>query len=227
MIGLLRADLLKLRKRWLYPMMVLILGFFLALAAVFLLVIPAIDPDAIPGMPVFGRSDALLLGAQQAVGQTWFALILAVVFLGGEVTSPIWATELTVEARRHLHMISKLVLLSVAAWVGVLLAIGGWSLVAVFTTEGAGLSGSQWFAIVWKSAVTQVTWTALGLGAVAMIRNTGVSIGVALAFSFFEGIGALWEPYRSMELPHALGVIAGWTVLGAVIGLIGLIVKDP
>lgn len=256
MIGLLRADVIKLRKRWLFWVMLVVLAVLMGLSAVIFLVLPSVAPDAIPEIPVFPRRDALLLGAQQAVSQTWFPLILAVVFLGGEVTTPIWATAVTQEARRWLHLLSKLVVCSVASWVAMILAIAGWAVLAVLFTEGEGLSGSTWVELVWKTALTQVTWTALGLGAVSLMRNMGVAIGTVLAFSIFEGAGALWAPYRnislttastalfgdlgtdvtggfgvgfsmSMPLWQSLTVIAGWTVVGAVLAIIGLTVRDP
>jgi hypothetical protein len=255
-IGLLRADLLKLRKRWLFWVLMAVLAVLMGLSAVFLIVVPVVAPEAIPELPVFPLSDALLLGAQTAVGQTWFPLILAVVFLGGEVTTPIWATAITQEARRWMHLVSKLVVCTAASWLAMLLAIAGWSLLAVVFSEGEGLDSSTWFGIVWKSGVTQITWTALGLGAISLMRNMGVSIGAVLAFSIFEGVGALWEPYRNvslttastalfgdlgtdvsggfgmgfaMEMPlgQSLAVILGWTVLGVGLAILGLTVRDP
>jgi hypothetical protein len=257
MMGLLRADLLKLRKRWLFWVLLAVLAVFVGLSAVIFLVLPSVAPGAIPDMPVFPRRDALLLGAQQAVGQTWFPLILAVVFLGGEVTTPIWATAITQEARRWMHLISKLVVCSLASWVAMILAIVGWTLVAVLFTDGEGLPAGTWVEMVWKSGLTQVTWTALGLGAVSLMRNMGIAIGTVLAFSLFEGAGALWEPYRnvslttastalfgdlgteisaggfamgdmmSMPLWQSLAVIAGWTVVGAALAITGLTIRDP
>lgn len=256
MIGLLRADILKLRKRWLFWVLVGVLAVFTGLAAVLLVALPVVAPEAIPELPEFPRSDALLLGAQQAVGQTWFPLILAVVFLGSEVTTPIFATAVTQEARRWMHLLSKLVVCSVASWLAMLAAIGGWAVLAIAFTEGEGLSASTWFGLVWKTAITQVTWTALGLGAVSLMRNMGVSIGTVLAFSLFEGVGAFWEPYRNvslttastalfgelgtdlsggfgmgfiMEMPfaQALTVVLGWTAIGTALAVIGVTSRDP
>lgn len=256
MIGVLRADLLKLRKRWLYWVLVLILGVFLGLGAVVLLVIPSIDPDAIAGMPTFETADALVLGAQQAIGQTWFPLILAVVFLGTEVSGPIWAAELARESRRWVHLLSKLVLLTLASWVAMIVATAGWAVLALLVTEGEGIGAGEWWSLTWKAGVIQLTWVALGLGAISLVRSTGISIGIALAFSFFEGLGGLWGPYRnvsltsastsilgdlgtemsggfgfafgqSMELWHALTVILGWGALGLALGYLGVERREP
>ena len=119
-----------------------------------------------------------------------------------------------------------------------------------------GLSAATWVELVWKTALTQITWTALGLGAVSLMRNMGIAIGTVLAFSIFEGAGALWEPYRnvslttastalfgdlgtditgglgmgfsmSMPLWQSLTVIAGWTVIGATLAIVGLTLRDP
>lgn len=256
MIGVVRADLRKLRKRWLYWVLLLILAILMGLSAVFLLLIPSIDPDAIPGMPIFETADAILLGAQQAIGQTWFPLILAVVFLGTEVTGPIWAAELTRESRRWMHLVSKLVLLTLGSWIAMILATAGWALLAVFFTEGAGPPVSELWQLIWKAGVIQLTWVALGLGIISLVRSTGISIGVVLAFSFFEGLGALWEPYRNvslttastsmlgnlgaemgggfgfgfgqpMALGHALAVVLGWAAVGLVLGYVGLERREP
>lgn len=256
MIGVLRADLLKIRKRWLFWVLLLILTVLMGLAAVFLLLLPSIDPDAIPGMPVFETPDAIVLGAQQAIGQTWFPLILAVVFLGTEVAGPVWASELSRESRRWMHLVSRLVILTLASWLAMLLATAGWALLAVLFTEGGSPAAGEWWAIVWKAGVIQLTWVALGLGAIALVRSTGIAIGIALAFSFFEGLGALWEPYRevsltiastsmlgdlgaemaggfgfafggSMTVGHALAVAVGWAALGLVLAYVGLERREP
>ncbi|MDH4119635.1 MAG: hypothetical protein OEX04_17740 [Acidimicrobiia bacterium] len=256
MIGLLKADFLKLRKRWLYWVLLAVLATLMGLAAVFLIVIPSVNPDLIPDIPTFETGDAMLLGAQQAVGQTWFPLILAVVFLGGEVTTPIWATAVTQEARRWMHLVSKLVICSVAAWAGTMAAMGGWALLAALFTEGEGIGAGTWFEFAWKAALTQVTWTALGLGAMALMRNMGIAIGTVLAFSFFEGIGSLWDVYANvsltgastalfgnlgaefaggfgfggadaMSITQAVIVVMGWAVLGLGLAITGLAVKDP
>ena len=256
MIGLLRADFLKLRQRWLFWVLLVVLAVSTGLSAAILVVAPNVDPGLIPEIPVLPLDDALLLGAQQAVGQTWFPLILAVVFLGSEVTTPIWATAVTQEARRWIHLLSKLVICTIAAWAAMLAAIAGWAVLAYVFAEGDGLAAGTWFQILWKTALTQVTWAALGLGAISLIRNMGVAIGAAVAFSLFEGVGALWEPYRnislttastalfgdlgtdisggfgmgfsmSMPLWQSLTVIAGWTLIGTTLAVIGLTLRDP
>jgi small basic protein len=254
--GLLAADLLKLRKRWLLWVLLAVLVVLMAMTGFVLLVLPKVAPSAIPELPVFGRSDAYLLGAQQAISQTWFPLILAVVFLGSEVTTPIWATAVTQESRRWMHLLSKLFVLGLASWLAMLLAIAGWTVLATFVTTGPGLAGSVWAGLLWKSLLTQFTWVALGLGAVSLVRNTGISIGIALAFSFFEGIGSIWKPYRQISLTtastslfgnlgadlsggfgmafsatvsftHAVVVVIGWTVVGMALAVAGLHFKDP
>jgi small basic protein len=247
---------LKLRKRWLFWVLVAVLAVLMGLTAVVLLVLPKVSPNAIPEIPVFARSDAYLLGAQQAISQTWFPLILAVVFLGSEVTTPIWATAVTQESRRWMHLVSKLLVLGLASWLAMLAAIAGWTILATFFTTGSGVAGSVWLGLVWKSLLTQFTWVALGLGAVSLVRNTGISIGIALAFSFFEGIGSIWKPYRQISLTtastslfgnvgadlsggfgaafsstvsfsHAVVVVLGWTVVGMALAVTGLHFKDP
>lgn len=209
MIGVLKADFLKLRKRWLYWTLIIVLAVLLGLSAAILLIVPEVSPGAIPELPKLNRSDALILGAQQAIGQTWFPLILAVVFLGGELSSSVWASELTRESRRWVHLLSKVLILTVASWMAMVVATSGWALLAAIFTDGAGLGASAWLAIIWKASLIQLTWVALGLGAISVLRSTGISIGLAIAFSFLEGLGALWEPYRNVSLTTASTALMG------------------
>ena len=100
MIGLIKAETTKLTGRKLYPVMVLILAAFTGLAGFFLLIFGQLNTSAAAeGLPVLEKPEAYLLGIQQVVGQTWFPLIMAVVVLGGELASTIWATSLTRESR--------------------------------------------------------------------------------------------------------------------------------
>lgn len=211
MIGLIKAEMIKLTGRKLYPVMVLILAAFTGLAAFFLMIFGQINTTAASeGLPVLEKPEAYLLGIQQVVGQTWFPLIMAVVVLGGELASTIWATSLTRESRKTWHVAARLLVFTVASWIAMLFGIGIWAaLTAVFADGVGGPSTGEWLEIVWKTAFTQVAWVALGLGFISLLRSIGPAIGVVLALSFGEGLLALWRPYGNVSLTGATTGIFG------------------
>lgn len=256
MIGLLRAEWIKLSKRWVFPVMFLVLMLLTGLSALILLIVPEVSPGAIEGLPDLDRSDATILGIQTVLGQTWFPLILAVVMLGSEVTSTAWASSLTRESRRLNHVVARLLAFSLASFVAALVAIGVWEAIAASYTEGASpFSGSDWFGVLAKAFLVQATWVALGLGAISLLRSTGVAIGVVIAYSFVEGLATLWQPFGNVALSsasnslfgtvvadvsggigfgatnaltftHALVVVFGWAILGGGLAWLGLYQRD-
>lgn len=256
MIGLLRAEITKLAKRWLYWVMIVILGAVMVLLAVLFVVLPRFAPDAIPELPAIGKPEIYLFGATQAIDQTWFPLILATVLLGGEVSTPVWASALTRESRRWMHLLAKVVVVTAAAWLAIMLAVVGWVVVAGLVVEGSGsLALGTWGEIMWKTLLSEFTWVGLGLGAAALVRSTGLAIGLTLAFSFGESILALWRPFREISLSsagqsllgdlgidvsggmgfgffelmpvgQAVAVTAGWGLLGMVLAYVGLEARD-
>lgn len=210
MSGLLRAEWLKLSRRWVLPAMILVLGGLVGLSAVILLILPDVAPEAIEGLPILDRADASLLGIQTVLGQTWFPLILAVIMLGTEFTSSAWAAALTRDARRFAHLLAKVIVFSLAAWLVALLAIACWEIMAAIFTEGDPVfEASDWFGVIWKALIVQVTWIALGLGAISLTRSTGVAIAIVVAYSFTEGLLALWAPYGEVSLTTATAAIFG------------------
>ena len=227
MRGLLRAEWIKLSRRWVFRVMSLILLVVTAMTAVIILVVPKVSPGAIEGLTELSRRDATVVGIQTVLGQTWFPLILAVVMLGSEVRSTAWASALTRESRRGLHVAARLITLTAAAWAAALVAIVGWEIVAATYTEGDRAFGiSGWVGIVWKTAIVQVTWVALGLGAIALLRSTGVAIGAVVAYSFLEGLLALWKPYGEIALSSASNSLVG-QVVADVSGGFGVSGADP
>lgn len=241
-MSLVHAEYLKISRRKLYPVMVLILGFLVALTAFFLLIFGQLAPDLAEGVPVLTKPDAYLIGAQQVVGQTWFPLILAVVLIGADLSSTVWATSLTRDSRKPAHIGARLLVVGLASWLAMLLGIAGWAvLVAIASPGEGGPSVAEWLDVLWKVGVIQVAWVAIGMGAIAMLRSVGPAIGAAIAFSFAESILAIWAPYQNVSLSaatnglfdvdiggafgpfvpggdlsqlHALVIIAGWTLLG-------------
>jgi small basic protein len=210
MTGLVVAESIKLSKRWVFRVMVLVFVALCALTGFVLLILPEIAPEAIEGIPVLGRRDALILGIQTVLGQTWFPMILAVIMLGSEVTTSTWGSSLTREARRGRHVTAKLGVMTIATWITAVIVIGAWVAFAVVVTEGSsGFSGADWFGVGWKTGVVQLTWVALGLAAIAWVRSTGLAIGIVVAFSFGEGILALWSAFRSVSLSAATNALFG------------------
>jgi hypothetical protein len=256
MIGLIRAEVLKLAKRRLLWVMMLIFAALLGLVAVIFLVLPTVSPGALEGLPTIEKPLAYTFGASQALGQTWFPMVLAVVLLGGETGTSIWPSSLTRESRRWMHLIAKTLVTTVAAWLANLLAIAGWALLAAIFAEGSGSpSITEWLSIAGKAGLTEFTWVALAFGATGLLRSIGPALGVALGFSFGEGILALWRPWQqisltaasdrligdfgelaagvgigfasSMSFGQALAVVLGWALLGVGLAILGLQVRDP
>lgn len=257
MRGLLAAETLKVVKRRVYWIMLAILAAIMGLSAViFLVVLPDAVPEGMPGLPVSTKPEAYVFGASQVLGQTWFPAILAVVLLGGEMSTTVWASALTRESRRWRHLLAKVVVVTAASWLAALAALALWSVVTAVVADGAGAPGvAEWAGIVVKLLLVQLTWVALGLGATALLRAMGPALGAVLGFSFLEGVLALWEPWREVTLSGASGrlieqasavqggvgvgaivdmpfgqavaVVAGWAVVGVGLAVLGLGVRDP
>jgi hypothetical protein len=216
-MSLLHAEYLKLSRRRLYLVMVLILAALVGLLAGLFLVFPQVAPDlAAEGeLPIIEKPAAYLFGAQQVAGQTWFPLILAVVMLGSEFGSTVWATALTRDSRRIPQLSARFVVLAVASWLAITLGIAGWAVVTALAGAGeGGLSTADWLGLVWKVGLIELAWTAIGLGAVAMLRSVGPAIGAALAFFFVDSLLILWSPYQNISLSAATTALFQITIPG-------------
>jgi hypothetical protein len=221
LIGLINAELIKLAKRRTYWVLVLVLGALVALlAGVFFLLPRVISEDA--GFPVVGKPDAYLLGAQQVLGQTWFPLILATMYLAGELATSAWATTLTRNSRRWQHLLARLITTTTASWMAMIMAVAGFSVIALLLAEGTGsLELSEWWAIVWKSLLLQLTWVSLGFAASAWLRSVGPAIGATLAFSFGETLLGLWEGWRELSLSIHTSALLGSLDVGGFGSILG------
>ncbi|NNF53334.1 MAG: hypothetical protein HKN03_02720, partial [Acidimicrobiales bacterium] len=105
--------------------------------------------------------------------------------------------------------------------------IGVWVGFAYLLTEGSvGFSAIDWFGVAWKPLLVQLMWVSLGLAAMAWLRSTGLSIGIVIAFSFGEGILALWSAYSSVSLSVATNALFG-EITADVSGGIGFGVSEP
>ena len=198
---LIRAEMLKLLRRKTYLLMVVILAALMGTTAFFLVVFPRIAPGLAEGLQPAAKPDAYILGAQQVVGQTWFPLILAVMMLGSEMTTSFWATTLTRESRRHRHLGARLLVLTGASWVATLAGIAGFAVVVAVAAIGDGFPAAEaWWQVLGGSLLVELTWVAIGLCLVGLLRSIGPAIGVALALSFGESILALWKPYANVSL---------------------------
>jgi hypothetical protein len=217
-MSLLRAEYLKLSRRKLYPLMVLIMLVLVALSAFFLMVFGQIAPDIAEEVPVLTKPDAYVIGAQQVAGQTWFPLILAVVVVGAELGSTVWATSLTREPSVLRHVVTRLVVFTMSSWLALVIGTGLWAVVAYFGAPGTGgPSAGEWLGLVWRIGLVAMVWSSLGLAAVALLRSVGPAIGVVLAFSFLESILAFWGPYGNVSVTAATGGLFG-AQLGGLFG---------
>jgi hypothetical protein len=253
-MSLLHAEYLKLSRRRLFYTMVLILAALVGLLAFFLLIFPRIAPEFAEGVPLLEKPMAYVFGAQQVAGQTWFPLILAVVMLGSEFGSTVWATALTRDPRRTVQISARFIVLATASFLAISAGVVGWALVTALAVPGeGGPAVSEWLALVWKLALIELAWTAIGLGAVAMLRSVGPAIGAALALYFIDPILGLWGPWENvslsaattalfqvdipggfgalvpggdLSLPHAVAIVLGWTALGLAITWWGLRRRD-
>ena len=208
MIGLFRAELIKLLKRRTFYVLVLVLAVLTGLLAAIFFLLPRAIEEA--DIPLITKPDAYVFGAQQVLGQTWFPIILSTMFLAGELATSAWATALTRNARRWQHLVARLLTTTGASWLAMLAAIAGFGLVALFLAEGTGsLSLAEWWAVAWKALLVVFTWVALGMAASAWLRAVGPAIGATLAFSFAEGILALWEGWRNISLSIHTSALLG------------------
>lgn len=253
-MSLVHAEWLKLSRRRLYYVMVLILAALVALLAFFLLIFAQVAPELAQGVPLLEKPGAYTFGAQQVAAQRWFPLILAVVMLGSEFGSTVWATALTRDPRRLLQISARFSVLAVASWSAVLAGVAGWALVTLFAVPGeGGPTTGEWLAYLWKVGLVEFAWTAIGLGAVALLRSVGPAIGAALALFFIDPILGLWGTWSTVSLSaattalfevdlggfgamvpgsdlsvaHAVTIMLGWTLLGLFLTWWGLYRRDP
>lgn len=241
-MSLIRAEYRKITRRRLYPGMVAILLVFVGLGALFLIVLPQVSSEFAQQVPPLDKPLVYSLGAQQAMTQTWFPLILAVVLMGGELSSTVWATSLTREARQDRQVLARLLTYTVATLVAFLIAFVVWLVLALVAAPGEGfMPVGDLVGVVWKGAVIALAWTSLGTGAVSLLRSVGPAIGLGLAVYFAESFLALWGPWENVSLTaatsglfnvdiagafssfvpglglplwHMLAILAGWTLLG-------------
>ena len=214
-MSLVRAEYLKLSRRKLYPLMIVILFVLVALTAFFLLIFGQIAPELAEEVPVLTKPDAYVIGTQQVAGQTWFPLILAVVLLGGELGSTVWATSLTRESSVIRHVVARVAILTVSSWLAFVLGTALWAGVTYFAAPGdGGPSLADWLGLVGKVGLVALVWSSLGLAAVSLLRSVGPAIGVVLAFSFLESILAFWGPYENVSVTAATSGLFGSSIGG-------------
>jgi len=210
MSGLIRAEIIKLIHRKLYWVLSTVLLALVGLLVFVMLVLPKLVPQDVQGLTLPVASDAIKLGVQQILGQSWFPLILAVVALGTDVSRTIWASSLTRDARRWAHLIARLLVFWPAVLLTSLVLVLVWTVAASILVGGSvGMGVAGWLALVWKAALIELAWVAIGLFAIAVFRSTGIAIGVALAFSFIEGLLRFWSAYRPISLSGASASLLG------------------
>ncbi|MGQ0847702.1 MAG: hypothetical protein ACT4OP_01020 [Actinomycetota bacterium] len=252
MIGVMRAEIIKMFKRRTYWVMFIVLLALTALLAGVFFVLPRVLPPG-EGPPSITKPGAYLFGAQQVIDQTWFPLILAAMALAGELATSAWATTLTRNSRRWQHLVARLATTTLAAWLATLVAVGGFTLATFLWADGTGsIRVSEWVSIGWKALLIELTWVALGLGFSAWLRSVGPAVGAAIAFTFAEGILVLWGGWRTVSLSlhssallgpisfggfgevlgdtpafsRALAIVLAWTIGATLVAWAGLQVRD-
>jgi hypothetical protein len=241
-VNLLRAEFRKITHRKLVPIMILLLVVFVGLAAFFLVVFPQISPEAAEQIPRIEKPLVYVLGAQQAATQTWFPLILAVVLLGGELSTTVWATALTRDSRKGRHIVARVLTYALASLVAAVVAFAVWIVMALIFAPGEGFMTFKDFVdFLWNTALISLAWTSVGTAAVSLLRSVGPAIGAGLAIYFAESFLALWDPWENVSLTaastalfevdfggglgglipgmglsmgHKLAILAGWTLVG-------------
>lgn len=209
-MSLVHAEYLKLSRRKFFPIMLIILFVLVLFSAFFLISFGQLWPDLANEVPVLGKPDAFVIGAQQVAAQTWFPLIVATVILGGDLASTVWATSLTREPSVIRHVGSRLLVFSIASWLAYILATGAWALYTHIWAPGrGGLELGEWLGVTWRLGVGAAVWTALGLAAVALLRQVGPAIGAVLAFYFVEQLLGLWPTYAEISLTAATNGLFG------------------
>jgi hypothetical protein len=220
LIGLFRAELIKLLKRRTFYVLVLALAITTGLFAALFFALPrAIEGT---GIPVIVKPDAYLFGARQVLGQAWFPLVLSTMFLAGELATSAWATALTRNARRWQHLLARLLTTTGAAWLAAVAAIAGLALLTSFLAEGSGSpTTAEWWAVAWKALVVVFAWVAFGMAASAWLRAVGPAIGATMAFYFAEQFLTLWGPWRKISLLGNSTALLGGFDLGGLGDILG------
>ncbi len=205
MRALLSAEVIKLTKRkmpWVLGGILVFLtalGAFLQYAAADLFDSADLEVLAVPDKP-----EAYLYGFLNAAGNTWVPVILAVVMLGYEFSKGTWGISLTWDASRSRHLMAKLAVLTGGATVLALLGVVVWMGFSAAMAEGAGfVSVAELVLATGELVFVQATWVAVGLAAVALIRSTGLAVGLAVGLTFVEQLLALWPAYQDYSIGGA------------------------
>lgn len=216
MTGLLVAEALKLGKRKLLWVLVVVAAILTALAA-FLTLAAAefLDAADLAALEPPAKPSAYLAGFSQAAGNSWVAVIIATVMLGAEFSKGTWSVALTWDPRRSRQLLARLVVYTAAALLIGLVVVAVWSLFVIPFAAGTGAPDlGEWLMGTAKLGLTQLVWIAIGLSAAALLRTTGLAVGLALAFTFVEQIISLWRPYQQISIQAASTGIFGLDPLG-------------
>ncbi|HEY5578411.1 MAG TPA: hypothetical protein VIL12_01840 [Acidimicrobiia bacterium] len=219
MRGLLRAEGIKVTGRklvWVLAGIVVVLsaiGAFFQFAAADLIDVPDLQLLEVPRKP-----EAFLYGFSNAAGSSWLPVILGAVLLGTEFGKGTWAISLTWESRRWRHLLAKLVALSTAATALALVGVVIWAVFAAGLAEGDGApSLFELIGAATKLAYIEVVWVAFGLAAAALVRSTGLAVGLALGFTFVEQLLFILPSYQRLSISGATTGIFGLE-LPAIVG---------
>lgn len=224
MTTLLSAERVKLTNRRLPWVLGGILVLLTIVGAFFqFLAVEIFDDPSLTALDVPEQPEAYLYGFLNAAGSTWVPVILAVVMLGGEFSRGTWAVSLTWESRRWLQLVARLVVIGLGAVVLGLIGVVVWGVFAAVFADGSGLPqlGDIVLATI-KLGYVQFVWVAVGLAAAALIRSTGLAVGLAVGLTFVEQLLAIWPAYQDFSIGSASSGLFGLelpVVVGSAVGL--------
>ncbi|MDX1469100.1 MAG: hypothetical protein R3258_07140 [Acidimicrobiia bacterium] len=255
-MSLIHAEWLKLSRRKLYPATLVAVAAFMALIAFVTTAFADIAPPEFGDAFSVPKPQAFGFGAQQVAGLTWLPLVLSVAVVGGEFSTTVWAHSLARNPSRLGHVVARMVVFTAASWLAFVFGMAVFSAIAAALGSGSGSPPlSEWIGYLWRFAAVALTWTALGLGAVAMTRSMVLGLVITLGFSFADGLVAVFVgnyeafslsaastglfdtgitggpfaaliPGTGLSMPHALGIMAGWAAFGFVLTWWGLQRRD-
>lgn len=255
-MSLIHAEYLKISRRKLFPATLVAVALLMALVAFFATVFGQIAPPEFGGIFSIDKPEAYAFGAQQAASFTWLPLVLTIAIFGGEFTTTVWATSLTRESNRLAQIGARLAIFTVAGWLA--FVVGTAVFAAITWAGGAGTGApplSEWLGYLWRLGAVSFAWTALGLGAVAVMRSMVVALVATIGWSFVDNIVAtFFSSYESFSLTaastglfqsdwlggplasflpgaglstgHAVAIIAGWALFGFLLTWWGLQRRD-
>lgn len=255
-MSLIHAEYLKISRRKLFPITLLVVALLMAMIGFISTVFGQFAPAEFGEIFIIDKPEAYAFGAQQAASFTWLPLVFTVAIFGSEFTTTVWATSLTRESSRLAQVGARLLIFTVAGWLAFI--VGTAVFAAITWAAGAGTGApplSDWLGFLWRLGAVSFAWTALGLGAVAVMRSMVVALVATIGWSFVDSVVATFvDSYESISLTaastglfqgdllggplasfvpgadlstgHAAAIMAGWALFGFLLTWWGLQRRD-